>query len=123
MTKIKIIAGVGALLLAGLAAWYVQGLRADNARLTDDNARLVAVNAANVSVIEGLKVQHQQNKQLMQQWVDDQEQTKKLLASLNQQIQKELKSNEKFKVWTTDTYNIDAYRLRQSARSGRISNN
>jgi small-conductance mechanosensitive channel len=33
MDKIKLALAAGAIILGGLAAWYVQGLRADNARL------------------------------------------------------------------------------------------
>lgn len=50
--KIKLIAGGALLLLAGLAAWYVQGLRADNARLSNElaiNNIVVAAQAVNLA--------------------------------------------------------------------------
>ena len=45
-TKISIFIAVGLLLLGGLAAWYVQGLRADNAELRASLAAAQVLNAA-----------------------------------------------------------------------------
>ena len=115
--KIKLIALAAILFLTGAAVWYVGDLRTANAALTEDNARLVSVNEANVMIIQSLEAQRQQDEKLLQQWADNQEQIKKLQASLNQQIQKELKNNESFKSWTADAYNPDAYRLLQSANN------
>ena len=54
--KISIIIAVALLLLGGLAAWYVQGLRADNARL---NASLAIAQALNESRARQLDLMRQ----------------------------------------------------------------
>ena len=97
--KIKIILAVGLLILGGVLAWYVQGLRADNAALQVENSQLHATLAANSAVIEGLKAQRLQDEELLQQWASDQERIKQLQTRLNSQIQKELQTNENFKTW------------------------
>lgn len=119
--KTKIIMAALAVLLAAGAVWYVQGLRADNARLQADNEQLHVTLAANVAVIEGLKAQRAQDEQLLQQWANDQERIKQLQLRLNSQIQKELQTNEDFKVWAAGAYNADAYSLLQSADNYRVS--
>ena len=115
--KIKIMAciAVALLLLGGLAAWYVQGLRADNARLHADNEQLHVTLTANVAAIEGLKAQRAQDEELLQQWANDQERIKQLQARLSSQIQKELQTNEDFKNWADNSLPGGALRLLQSA--------
>jgi hypothetical protein len=120
---IKIILALAILAIGGLAAWHVQGLRAENARLATDNTRLLAVTAANETVIQELQAKARQDEQLLQQWAKDNASLRQTQAQLSAQIHKELKSNEIFKTWADNAYNPDAYRLLRNADSHRVSNN
>ena len=51
-SKISIIIAVALLLLGGLAAWYVQGLRADNASLSASLAAAQALNESRARQLE-----------------------------------------------------------------------
>jgi hypothetical protein len=121
--KIKLAVGLGVAMLAGLAAWYVQDLRADNAALSSDNIRLLAVAAVNESAIQELQALRQQDERLLQQWVEEKAALLKTQEHLARQIQKELKISETFKAWADNAYNPNAYRLLQSANNHRISDN
>ena len=79
--QIKIILAVALLALGGLAAWYVQGLRAENARLTTELAQAVALSEDNRKYIEQL-----QSISTIQQEI--QEATQQKITSLNSQIAK-----------------------------------
>lgn len=97
--KIKLILAAGALLIGALLAWYVQGLRADNDRLTTDNARLLAVNAANVAVIQGLESQTLQTDKALARWAEEKATLIKTQERLTAQIKRELQDDENFKAW------------------------
>jgi hypothetical protein len=53
--QIKLIIAVGLIILGGLAAWYVQGLRADNARLQTELASVQALARARALQLEQMQ--------------------------------------------------------------------
>ena len=105
----------GALLLAvSLATWYVQGLRGENDRLQLANQQLQLTMAANIAVVHGLQAQREIDAELLQQWGNHRQQLMRLQNQLDQQIQKELQTNENFKMWSGDTLPDSALRMLQS---------
>jgi hypothetical protein len=115
--KIKIILAAGLLLAGGMAAWYVQGLRADNAALGVDNARLLAAQAANQAVIGELQAKAAQEQRLLSQWAEEKAALLADKARLAAAIQKELKINEDFQTWAAGDLPAAAVRLLQPADS------
>ena len=80
-SKINLIIGGVLILLVALVTWYVQGLRADNARLTTELTQALALAEDNKKYIEQLQAISAKQQEI-------QEATQQKITSLNSQIAK-----------------------------------
>ena len=96
---IRIIVIAAGLISISLIFLHVNSLRAQNARLTTDNATLISTNAANKETIQILRRQADKNLVIITQWAAEKTAIRKKQEYLTKRIE-ELQGDEDFKRWS-----------------------